>query len=190
MKLNDKLKESLLATMKNANTAKSNYSQQTLGTLKTQLSKVKERMSRLTDVYLDGSITQDVYNEKKLQYKVEEENLMTRLQNLNVADNRFEITLEYLVRLASEAGNIFERSRNEEKRKLISFVFSNLEIKGKNVGFSMRKPFASLPNLGNHTTWLCKTYSRLCPYKMSNLNNREITGIFFVFMMIFVRKTN
>ena len=44
----------------------------------------------------------------------------------------FRTTLEGLISVASRAAEIFERSKVEQKRQLLGFVFSNLALKGKN----------------------------------------------------------
>src|SRR5690606_12008540 len=43
----------------------------------------------------------------------------------------FRTTLESLISLASRATEIFERSKTEQKRQLLAFVFSNLTLRGK-----------------------------------------------------------
>jgi hypothetical protein len=42
----------------------------------------------------------------------------------------FRTTLESLISLASRAAELFERSKTEQKRQLLAFVFSNLRLMG------------------------------------------------------------
>jgi len=51
-----------------------------------------------------------------------------------------------LISLASRAAQLFERSKAEQKRELIAFVFSNLRLKGKKLEFSLRSPFDLMVN--------------------------------------------
>jgi len=39
------------------------------------------------------------------------------------------------------AYELFESSKIEQKRKLINYVFSNLELEGVTLRYSLRKPF-------------------------------------------------
>jgi hypothetical protein len=51
------------------------------------------------------------------------------------------LTPESLISLASRTAELFERSKTEQKRQLIAFVFSNLQLRGKKLEFSLRSPF-------------------------------------------------
>jgi len=63
------------------------------------------------------------------------------------ADEAFNVTVSSLMGLASRAYELFESSKVDQKRQLMSFVLSNLRLKGKNLEFSMRKPFDAFMNL-------------------------------------------
>jgi hypothetical protein len=66
--------------------------------------------------------------------------------------------------VASRAADIFERSKTEQKRELIAFVFSNLRLKGKKLEYSLRSPFDLMVNRADHTSWLpfLDTYRTMC----------------------------
>lgn len=106
-----------------------------------------------------------------------------RMDTLAVADDRFTITLEHLVELSSRAGELFESSGTDEKRQLINFVFSNLELEGKNLAFTMREPFdCSLIYLKMQigcSTWIRTTINGVrvrCPTirRWSNMVNKKL----------------
>lgn len=56
--------------------------------------------------------------------------------------------------MASRAAELFERSKAEQKRQLIAFVFSNLRLRGKKLDYSMRSPFDLMVNRPNYASWL------------------------------------
>jgi len=56
--------------------------------------------------------------------------------------------------LASRAAELFERSKTEQKRELLAFVFSNLRLRGKNLEFSLRSPFDLMVDRADHSSWL------------------------------------
>jgi site-specific DNA recombinase len=56
--------------------------------------------------------------------------------------------------VASRAAEIFDRSKIEQKRELVAFVFSNLRLSGKKLEFSLRSPFDLMVNRADHTSWL------------------------------------
>jgi hypothetical protein len=56
--------------------------------------------------------------------------------------------------VASRAAELFERSKTEQKRELLAFVFSNLRLRGKKLEFSLRSPFDLMVNRADHSSWL------------------------------------
>ena len=56
--------------------------------------------------------------------------------------------------MASRAAELFERSKIEQKRQLIAFVFSNLRLSGKKLDFSLRSPFDLMVNRPDYASWL------------------------------------
>jgi hypothetical protein len=62
--------------------------------------------------------------------------------------------LESLISLASRAAELFERSKTEQKRQLLAFVFSNLWLRGKKLEYSMRSPFNLMVNRSGYSSWL------------------------------------
>ncbi len=71
-----------------------------------------------------------------------------------VADEQFSITLTYLLDIVSRAYELFESSKVEQKRQLINFVLSNLQLKGKKLIFTVRKPFDLFINSKSRSEWL------------------------------------
>jgi hypothetical protein len=77
-----------------------------------------------------------------------------RIGQHHQGDGDYRTTLESLISLASRAAQLFERSKPQQKRELIAFVFSNLRLKGKKLEFSLRSPFDLMVNRRDHSSWL------------------------------------
>ncbi len=75
------------------------------------------------------------------------------LERHHAGDEIFRIAVSTLVTLASRAADIFDRSTTEEKRQLIGYVFSNLELEGQKLRFSLKKPFDLFVNLTSCQEW-------------------------------------
>jgi hypothetical protein len=56
--------------------------------------------------------------------------------------------------VASRAADIFARSKIDDKRQLLAFVFSNLSLRGKKLEFSLRSPFDLMVDRPDHASWL------------------------------------
>jgi hypothetical protein len=86
-------------------------------------------------------ITQDDYDKKARELKDHQAEIAVRIEQHQQGDGEYRTTLESLISLASRAAELFERSKTEQKRQLIAFVFSNLQLRGKKLEFSLRSPF-------------------------------------------------
>ncbi len=76
------------------------------------------------------------------------------LERHHSGDEQFRIAVSTMILLASKAAEIFDRSETEEKRQLIGYVFSNLELKGSTLSYSLKKPFNLLVDLASCKEWL------------------------------------
>ena len=108
----------------------------------------------LLDLRLDRSITQDEYDKKARELKERQVEIGLRVEQHQQGEGEYRMTLESLISLASRAAEIFERSKIEQRRQLIAFVFSNLQLRGKKLEYSMRSPFDLMVNRATYTSWL------------------------------------
>ena len=110
-----------------------------------QLTKEYDRLqtsvSRLLDLLIDASITQDEYDKKLKECKEKQHEVALRLEELTNADENYHITAATLFSLANRALEIFESSEVNEKRQLLNFLLQNCRLSGKNLAFELRSPF-------------------------------------------------
>ena len=142
------------AVLKTSLNEKISFAEKQIAMLRKRYDEIQNKLDALLDVRLENSITKDEYDKKALELRTEQANIKNDLNNIDKADEKFSITLEYLISLASKSYELFKSSKTEEKRQLIKFVFSNFEIDGKNIEFSIRKPFDKLLNLSKGQIWL------------------------------------
>jgi site-specific DNA recombinase len=112
------------------------------------------RFSQYTSVQEPGRITQDEYDKKARQLKERQTEIALRIEQHQEGEGDFRTTLESLICLASRAAELFERSKLEQKRQLLVFVFSNLRLRGKKLEFSLRSPFDLMVNRVSYSSWL------------------------------------
>jgi len=77
-----------------------------------------------------------------------------RIEQHLKGEGEYSTTWQSLMSVASRAAEIFERSKIEQKRQLIAFVFSNLVLKGRKLEFSLRSPFDLMVNRRSYASWL------------------------------------
>ena len=86
-------------------------------------------------------------------YKMRQHDITDLIHAHDEADNRFGETMEKLVKVATGALKALKGSNIEEKRELLSFVFSNLQLKGSTLCYQYKFPFDKFENMGNCTEW-------------------------------------
>ena len=88
-------------------------------------------MKTMYDDRLDQRITTNEYDKLLTLEKQKERDLISELETNSHADEDFAITSIYLLELASRASELFKSSKVEQKRRLINFILSNLQLKGR-----------------------------------------------------------
>ena len=106
--------------------------------------KYKTYQRRLDTIYedkLDGKITPDQYDKLSERYRSEQSGVLATLEQHKKANtNYFELGSK-LLKVASEAKNIYLKRTPEEKRQILQFIFSNLSLNGKILSCIYTKPF-------------------------------------------------
>ena len=87
-------------------------------------------------------------------------NINKQIQNLTESDESLIISIEYMLDVVSKSKYIFKSSGNRKKRRLINFLFSNLELDGINLCYSLKKPFDKLLDIEEISKWreLCNEF--------------------------------
>ncbi|MCP4050105.1 MAG: hypothetical protein GY730_05300 [bacterium] len=99
-------------------------------------------------------ITTNEYDKKAKELKDGQTRINIQLQQHAIADEEYGTTLTTLMDLASRAYELFEKSKVDQKRKLINFVLSNLELKDGKLTFEVKQPFAGILKVINSSSWL------------------------------------
>lgn len=100
---------------------------------------------RIDAVYidkLDDNISQIKYDELTMLWRNEQaENRQKKEQHEKANVNYFELGSK-LLEVSKNAKNIYNRRSDDEKRQLMSLIFSNLTLKNKILSKTYSKPFA------------------------------------------------
>ncbi|WP_375326470.1 recombinase family protein [Candidatus Tisiphia endosymbiont of Nemotelus uliginosus] len=153
LRLEPELLKDVIAYIKSSASIEQGYHKTRISELHAEHSKMKNRLDRLTDLFLDGDLTKEAYEEKRQQLIQKRDDLVKEIANHNNADDKFGETLITLVELASGAGEAFKGSTTEGKRKLINLVFVNLELKDGKLDFKLRPPFDAFVKCTKIAEW-------------------------------------
>ena len=92
--------------------------------LKSDLSKVKDRLQKLEDMYIDGEISKEAFNNMQERYSKEITNLQSKIELcLNPNRSNIEPKLKYSILLINSMDSYMRDAKTEVKCKLLSSMF-------------------------------------------------------------------
>ncbi len=153
--------EDITQSLRSAHKDKSYFNRSLRDNYQTQYQKYEERIERMYEDKLDGTITQEYYDKKKKEFRGKQKELLKKQNDLQVADEEYYITSDYILNLASRAPELFESSEPIEKRQLLNFVLQNLRLDGNLVCYDELKPFDSIRLYTSRQAWLLDQDSNL-----------------------------
>ena len=126
-------------------------------------SKSQDRLDTLMDLLLDGTVERQDFEEKKAKIRLEQIKLEDHIKSARQADDSFKVSMLNLLAFLRNAGGKFKGATVAQKRYLINFVFSNLELDGENLRYSLKKPFDQMLDLTDMKKWRVRQDSNLRP---------------------------
>lgn len=138
----------------NVSRAENTYLLDEMDKLRKKQDALVAKRSRLLDLLIGETITQEEYSDKKNEIEEELHSVKVRLEAHSKADSTFITTVESLFTIVSKANELFQSSKVEQKRQIINLLLSNCELKNKKLVYSIRKPFNILIELNGHKPWL------------------------------------
>ena len=98
----------------------------------------------------------ELFEELVAEYEQQQKDIMQQLEDHGKADKLFVITASYILDVASRAAELFdaESSKVEQKRYLINFVLSNLQLDGQRLTFNLKEPFDAIAMMVKTGNWL------------------------------------
>ena len=121
--------------------------------------RLSNRQQNAYDKLMDGSITLDLYDENNARYQDELAEIQRREERLDNADQHFYVTIGYLLSIFEHAEKLFEVAEIDEKKQIIGLILSNLELDGKKLTFTLKKPFDTLLSQPKSLLWLRRSDS-------------------------------
>ena len=147
--------------LKKSHEAEKEYQINSINKLQMENTQIQVKLDRLLDLLLDKSITTDDHDKKCHELKSRQYQINEQIKKHLKADETFKLTVNTVFSIASMAYELFESSKIEQKRKLINYVFSNLELEGTTLRYNLRKPFDLMVDCSTRSEWLGREDSNL-----------------------------
>jgi len=144
LKLSEKNAEELTKELRKTNQSENAFHMKAMESLKTEYDKLEKRISNMTDLRFDGSITSDIYDNKLKEYKEIQQGLLEEMQRHSIADESYYLAVNQVLSLSQRASEIFESSEPNEKRQLLNYLLQNCRLKERSLLFELKKPFDAL----------------------------------------------
>jgi hypothetical protein len=93
-----------------------------------QLSQIRDRMTRLTDVFLDGAIDKTMLDERRAVLLADQAGVQQRIAELKAGTDAQLVSLEKFLELIQTAPNLLKLTQPAERRTLVKRLTSNLSI--------------------------------------------------------------
>lgn len=122
--------------------------------LEGQRAVIKKRQQNAYDLWIDGSITQDVYYENDVRYQQELEDIDEQEQKLEKADESLYTIIGYLLDTLDGIKERFIRGSTNTKRKIVGLLLSNLRFNGFSLDLHLKECFSCLFLGEKRSLWL------------------------------------
>jgi site-specific DNA recombinase len=146
--------EQITETLRKSHQDKAQFHRAMLQSYQSDYQKYETRIEKMYDDKLDGKISESLYNKKSEEYRSKQQELTGKISRLNIADEEYYLTSEYILQLANRAYDLFISSEAEEKRQLLKLTLQNLKLRGKKVDFELVKPFDQVFACTSRQSWL------------------------------------
>ncbi|MBQ7908572.1 MAG: hypothetical protein IJ311_03640, partial [Elusimicrobiaceae bacterium] len=105
------------------------------------LAVIKQKIDRLVDLRLQEGISDVLFKQKIKELQDEQARLEESTAENKVEESSLDVSIEEVLDLTKDIGEIFKSSQIDGKKEIINCVFANLSLEQKNLYFSYKKPF-------------------------------------------------
>jgi hypothetical protein len=135
------------------NSGKKHEFDREVAALKEEHSKIQNKLDKLLDFLAEGVLTKNEFLAKKEQLKERQYELTDLLATYDRVDDQFSKKLATLINITNNAYETFKGSTTSEKREMLNFIFSNLNLNGRKLDYTWAFPFSELAKLTNCPMW-------------------------------------
>lgn len=130
-----------------------------------KLSELDEEAKNLFRGYMRGKCDEKMYNELKTEIEMEKEKLQKDMDRYLEIDAETDEILANIAEIAANVGKFLKSPIISEKRDILKLILSDCKTEGKNIAFSIVKPFDELLKTPETDKW--------CRWQESDLRPRH-----------------
>lgn len=117
-----------------------------LQTIQLRLGQIGDRLNRLTDAFIDGSISKDMFDARRIALLDEKKGLEEKVEEIRNGDLSIAQRVEEILELAASAYLQYETAIPEEKRDLLRKLTLNRTVEPKHVAVELYPVYQEIAN--------------------------------------------
>lgn len=125
------------------------YNEASTEAVEKKLHLLKQRLNKMFDLFIDGKIDEEMYNNKRIEFETEIDELNARLNLLNKQPAEVIKFSENLLELFKNARGKYLAASFEYKKELINLVCSNFYYDGENLTVAIKKAFLPIVKIAS-----------------------------------------
>lgn len=118
--------------------------EQSLRNLNARREHLTERLTRLTDAYLDGTIEKELFEERKASILFDRQGIQGSITALHANEASIPDLIRGFLERAGSFYSSYQKASIEQKRRMVNIVSSDLSLCEKSIEFAFTKPFAEI----------------------------------------------
>ena len=126
-----------------------------------KINQLDEQLKTLFRGYIQGKCNEKMYNELKTEIEMEKEKLQKDMDRYLEIDTETDETLANIAEIAANVGKFLKSPIISQKRDILNLILSDCKTEGKNLCFSITKPFDKLLKTPEINKWC----GLLCSYR-------------------------
>ena len=146
--------DDIMQSVRDSHRDKSAFHQSLVDNYTKQSQKYEEMIENAYEDKLSRSITESYYEKTRDKLRAKQKALQEKLGKLQIDDEEYYLTSNYILDLAKRAPDLYESSEPIEKRQLLKFALQNLELEGSLACYDEVKPFDAIRKYTMRQTWL------------------------------------
>lgn len=170
----DHRREKIIAHVRETDQTERAFLRRQMADLKKDYTAAQTRLDNLMDLLLDGTIDKHDFERKKQALRERQVQIRSCMAAHEEGDDNFKESLITLIQIMSEAGDLFAGSTVEQKRRLVGFLFANLQLKGSSLCYSLAEPFCWFAECRDMRQWWREQDSNLRRHKSADLQSAAI----------------
>jgi len=121
--------------------------------LKKEHTELEGRIEKLVELRINDEVEREEFFMMKKKFKDRQHDITELLYAYDVTDDEFNNRMNYIINIAANARDEFRCSSMEQKRELLKFVYSNIQMRGKKLKLTMAKPFDLIAECNETGEW-------------------------------------